>query len=226
MDIHKRALADGSTRWRVRWRQAGRYRVRTFDRKGDAIGFAVELRRRQQLGTVSSIDASRIILADYVAGTWATTYRAHLSESTRLRYGYLYDKHILPELGFLSLRELTPEVIARWQADCLAKGGGPTAVRSALTLLGGILQRAVEAGHLQSNPARAVRKASIPPRAEVRPLLRTVVEQMRRASGTSRCDAAERVGVCGPPARGSAGPAVARCSQTDDPRRARTLLWA
>jgi integrase len=182
VDIQKRVLQDGSKRWRVRWRHAGRYRVRTFDRKNDAVDFAADLRRRQQLGTIASIDASRTALADYVAGTWADAYRAHLSESTRLRYGYLYDKHILPELGSLSLLELTPEVIAQWQADCLANGGGPTAVRSALALLGGILQRAVEAGHLQSNPARAVRKAAIPPRAEVRPLPPSVVELMRRAS--------------------------------------------
>jgi integrase len=125
------------------------------------------------------LDTGRISLAEYVAETWAKAYRENLSASTRARYGYLYDKHVLPELGALALVELTPEVIARWQADRLADGCGPVAVRSALTLLGGILQRAVEAGHIPTNPARAVRKAQLPRRAEVRP---SVVEQMREAS--------------------------------------------
>ena len=158
MEIQKRTLSDGSIRWKVRWRQGGRYRARTFDRKGDATNFAAEVRRRQQVGTLATIDSGRITLAEYVSETWAKAYRASLSESTRRRYGHLYDKHILPELGPLTLIEITPEVISRWQSDRLAAGGGAVAVRNAATLLGGILQRALESGHLQTNPARAVRK--------------------------------------------------------------------
>jgi integrase len=185
MEIEKRILSDGRVRWRVRWRQSGRgsrYRVRTFDRKADALNFAADLRRRRQLGTLAMLDTDRITLEEYVAGTWAAAYRRNLSTSTRMRYGYLYDKHVLPELGALSLTELTPEVIARWQADRLAAGGGPVAVRSALTLLGGILQRAVEAGHISTNPVRSVRKAPLPRRPEVRPFAPSVIEGMRQAS--------------------------------------------
>jgi integrase len=53
---------------------------------------------------------------------------------------------------------------------------------TALTLLGAILQRAFENGEIQSNPARAVRKASLPRRAEVRPLAPVTIERMRSAS--------------------------------------------
>jgi integrase len=114
-----------------------------------------------------------------MAKIWAKAYRASLAESTRRRYGYLYDKHILSELGPLALIEITPEVISRWQTDRLAAGGGPVAVRDAANLLGGILQRALESGHLQANPARAVRKVPLPRRNEVRPLAPIVVERMR-----------------------------------------------
>lgn len=182
MEIQKRILSDGSVRWRVRWRQGGRYRVRTFDLKRDALNFGAELRRRIQQGTLATLDTGRMTLAEYVTGTWAKAYRTNLSESTRVRYGHLYDKHVLPELGGLTLADITPEVIARWQADRLASGGGPVAVRDALTLLGGILQRAVEGGHIQTNPVRAVRKAPVPRRAEVRPFAPLIVERMRRAS--------------------------------------------
>jgi integrase len=182
MEIQKRTLQDGSVRWRVRWRQGARYRARTFDRKGDAQNFGAELRRRSQLGTLDAIDSGRLTLAEYVAGTWAKAYRTHLAETTRIRYGHLYDKHVLPELGPLRLSEITPEVIGRWQADRLAAGGGPVAVRDAFTLLGGILQRALEGGHIQTNPARAVRKAPLPRRQEVRPLAPVIAERMRAAA--------------------------------------------
>jgi integrase len=108
--------------------------------------------------------------------------RVNLSEKTRRHYGQLYDKHVLPTLGPIQLREITPEMLARWQADRIASGAGPVAVRQALTLTGSILQRAVEAGHLQTNPARLVRKAPIPRSQEVRPLPPRVIELMRAAS--------------------------------------------
>src|SRR5450755_899004 len=62
MEIQKRVLGDRSVRWRVRWRQGGRYRARTFDRKGDALNFGAELRRRQQLGTIATLDTGRMTL--------------------------------------------------------------------------------------------------------------------------------------------------------------------
>jgi integrase len=182
MEIQKRILNDGAVRWRVRWRQAGHYRAKTFDRKRDALNFGAELRRRSQLGTLADLDSGRMTLAEYVADSWVKTYKAHLSPKTRIHYGQIYDHHILQELGPLPLREITPDLIARWQAGRLAAGGGPVAVRQALKLLGSILQRALEAGHLQTNPARAVRKAPLPRPSEVRPLAPIMVERMRNAS--------------------------------------------
>jgi len=179
MEITKFTLKDGSTRWKARWRQGDQYRARRFDRKADALNFVAELRRRQQTGTLASLDSGRMTLGEYVTNTWAKAYRANLSKNTRKRYGYLFDKHILPVLGPLTLLEITPEVIARWQSDRLAAGGGPVAVRDAATLLGGILQRAVENGHLQSNPSRVVRKPPLPRKKEVRPLPPVVIERMR-----------------------------------------------
>jgi integrase len=60
--------------------------------------------------------------------------------------------------------------------------GRPVSVRKALTLLGGIIQRAVESGRVQSNPARLVRKARAPRHQEVRPLAPAAVEAMRAAA--------------------------------------------
>jgi hypothetical protein len=182
MEIQRRVLKDGAVRWRVRWRQGGRYRVQTFDRKGHAVTFGAELRRRQQLGTLTEMDMGRVTLADYVVGTWCEAYASQLSPKTWMHYRQLLNKHILPALGPLELRAIRPETIGRWQAERLAAGYGRVSVRYALTLLGAILQRAFENGQIQSNPARAVRKAALPRRTEVRPLAPASVERMRAAS--------------------------------------------
>jgi integrase len=168
--------------WRVRWQEGDRWRSRTFDFKSDALWFDGELRRRRRLGSLAALDAGNEALDNYVAETWVPTYAATLAAKTRSLYTMLYDHHISPTLGGIPLRELTPETIGRWQSDRLAAGAGPSAVRKALTLLGGILQRAAESGRITSNPARLVRKAPLPRRAEVRPLAPATIEAMRAAS--------------------------------------------
>jgi integrase len=84
--------------------------------------------------------------------------------------------------GPLQLRAIRAETISRWQADRLAAGAGPTAVRHALDLLGSILERAVEAERVAANPVRLVRRARLPRRKETRPLAPAAVERMRAAA--------------------------------------------
>jgi len=85
MEIQRRVLKDGAVRWRVRWRLGGRYRSQTFDRKGDAVTFGAELRRRQQLGTLTEMDMGRVTLADYVVGNWARRWRSSGATSASRR---------------------------------------------------------------------------------------------------------------------------------------------
>lgn len=58
-----------------------------------------------------------------------------LAPKTRKIYADLYDHHLAPYLGHVALRDLEPDVVARWQADRLTAGAGRTAVRQALDLL-------------------------------------------------------------------------------------------
>jgi Phage integrase, N-terminal SAM-like domain len=136
MEVERRVLKDGAVRRRVRWRQGGRRRSQSSDRKGDAVTFAAELRRRQQLGTLTSMEMGRVTLGEYVVGTWCEVYASQLSPKTWMQYRQLLNKHILPSLGQLELRSIRPETIARWQAERLAAGNGRVSVRYALTLLG------------------------------------------------------------------------------------------
>ena len=77
---------------------------------------------------------------------------------------------------------MSPEIIGRWQAERIASGAGRTSVLKALTLLGAILQRAMESGRITRNPVRLVRKAARPRRREVRPLAPVTVEALRNVS--------------------------------------------
>jgi integrase len=169
-------------KWVVRYREGDRNRSRSFGRKGDAERFDIEVSRRRELGVLGSLDGGRETLDEFVTQTWAPTHGVTLAPKTRKHYASLYDDHIAPTLGPLQLRAIRTETISRWQADRLAAGAGPTAVRHALDLLGSILQRAVEAERIAANPVRLVRRARLPRRKETRPLAPVAVERMRMAA--------------------------------------------
>jgi integrase len=185
MSVHRIDRGGGSVVWRVRWRDGGRgsrARTRTFERKADAVAFDDELRRRRRLGELGLLPGSQETLDDYVCGTWAQTHAVTLAPKTAKHYAGLYDVHIAPHLGPFKLAELTPEMIARWQAERIAEGAGRVAVLHALDLLGSILQRAVESERIGRNPVRIVRKVRRAPRREVRPLAPATVEALRAVS--------------------------------------------
>lgn len=91
MSIHKKG-----TKWRVHWRAAGRQRTRTFDRKGDAITFEADLKRRRQLGPMlaAELDRETMALDEYVRGPWRA-HAATLSVPTRAKYAWALEKHLV-----------------------------------------------------------------------------------------------------------------------------------
>jgi integrase len=184
MSVQRRRPPNGRFAWRVRWREGERWRSRTFDLKADALDFDAQLRRIRRLGQLATLDAGTETLDLYVTDTWGPAHLPTLAPKTRAVYASVYDHHLAPTLGPVPLRDLAPELISRWQAERLAAGAGPAAVRKALALLGGVLQRAAESRRIPTNPARLVRKAPPPPRAEVRPLAPVTIEAMRAASTT------------------------------------------
>jgi hypothetical protein len=54
--------------------------------EGDAVTLSAELRRRQQLGTLTEMDMGRLTLADYVVDTWCEAYASQLSPKTWMHY--------------------------------------------------------------------------------------------------------------------------------------------
>lgn len=164
--------------WRVRWREHGRQRSRSFDRKGDAQTFDREVRRRLQLGPhlVRELDRSALTLSEFVD----TGFRSHvstLSEKSREQYDWALQLH-LRELASEPLLALDVPRLAMHQQMLLDRGRTPNTVRDVMTRLSGILQVAVEHGHVPGNAARALRKVPAEPREEVRPLSPVELEKL------------------------------------------------
>ena len=109
--IEKRKLKSGRHVYRVRWREAGRgsrEHVRSFDRREDAVRFETDLRRRKQLGELADTDAGHETLDEW-AREWFESYaQPNLAGHTLAYYARAWDIHVLPRLGELELRRLTP----------------------------------------------------------------------------------------------------------------------
>jgi integrase len=181
MSVEKVRRTGGEVVWRVRWRQHGRNRARTFSTRRDAADFDAEVRRQRRAGSMAALDAGTETLGEYVTGPWAAMHAATLAPKTRLHYASIYDGHLRPYLASIALRDISPETIGRWQADRLAEGAGPVAVRHAMDLLGSVLEHAFVAGRIVENPCRRVKKARRPRREEVQALSPATIEAMRAA---------------------------------------------
>jgi integrase len=157
MSVTVRNNADGSRTWKVRWREDGRARARTFTTAADAKLWDAEVTRRKRLGTLAVLDSGSRTLDEFVTDSWGPDRAQGLASATRTFYAGLYRTHIAAEFGGTRLRDITPPKVAAWRTSRQRAKAGAKALREAHSLLGGILGYAVELGELQFNAARAVR---------------------------------------------------------------------
>jgi integrase len=118
-------------------------------------------------------------LSEFAAEWWLLYAEPNLTPKTLESYGYLWAAYVEPELGGEMLDSLTPLRLERWKSGLLVRGIGTESVKRTLTMLQGVLQRAVEWQCLSSNPARLVRRPPSPRRRAVRPIPPVTVERIR-----------------------------------------------
>ena len=170
---------QGGTVWRVRWREGGQNRARVLGRKRDAEAFDAEIRRRKRAGELLESAGARMTLAEFAREWWRLYGEPNLARSTLEGYAILWDRHVLPRIGGVRLRDLTPQVLEHFRGELSAAGVGPAAQRKTLVILQGILQRAAEWGYIAGNPAKVVRKPAQRRTRAVRPLAPSAVERLR-----------------------------------------------
>lgn len=92
-------------------------------------------------------------LATFAEEWWRLYAVPNLAPKTLNVYADLWDRYVLPRLGGYPLRNLTPEVLARFRADLAASDVGDPTIRKLMSIVQGVLQRAVEWHHLTMRPA-------------------------------------------------------------------------
>src|SRR3954447_22128731 len=161
MERRKRHRRDGTTYtvYRVRWHDEAKVkRCRTFDSERDARDFAAKVRLATRADDLATLDVGKQTLAQLAAEWWEVYAASNFERRTLPSYASHWNCHVLPRLGALPLRRITPQVIARFRADLEADGVGAETIRRTMTMLQGMLARAVEWQLIPSNPVKAVRK--------------------------------------------------------------------
>jgi len=188
-------LGDGSVRWEVRYYEAGREsprRRRRFERKSEAEGFEVEVKRRQRLGELGELQAANQTLEE-LARDWFQLYVIpNLAIRTQRDYARLLDRHIVPRLGAHRLKHVRPDVLDRFRWDLEQAGVGQSQIRQTLAVLQGMFRYAEERGRVLRNPVKLVRKPPgrrqraivvLPPR-EVEAVRRVLLSEDRPGDAT------------------------------------------
>lgn len=158
---HVRKLPNGRYIARFPVGGRGRYRSRTFTRKGDADKWLTSQNTRRDRGDwVDPAHAGESFQA--VADAWLAS-RRDVAESTRARDGSYLRNQVLPHLGRLRLREVTPEVLDAWVATLDEEMElAPATVRKAFNLASQVLDRAVVLRKIPANPAKVPNAVSLP----------------------------------------------------------------
>lgn len=171
--------ADGSKSHIVRWRDGGRHRSKAFARYRDAEAFYLKQAGSRQRGGLADPDAGNVTLVDFIP-TWIDLYAAeHIKPKTLEGHAAQLDGHLLPRLGHVRLRDMTPLLIDQTQSAMLKAGVGKPTVRRAMYVLQGILARAETWEMIDRNPVKAVKKPKQRRQREVHPLTPRAVEVVR-----------------------------------------------
>ncbi|MBA2581318.1 MAG: tyrosine-type recombinase/integrase [Thermoleophilaceae bacterium] len=158
MSVHR---AEGG--WEVRWREGGRgsrQHAQTFKRKGDADLFDAAIKRRKALGELALMEAGNRTVEELAVEWWEKYAKPNLARNTLGNYARGLDRYVIPRLGRLRLRELTPEAVAGFRADLERAGVGRDSTRVSMVVLQAMFRQAVLWRWVPDNPVKHVKKPS------------------------------------------------------------------
>jgi len=145
-------------RWQIRYRDdTGHERsagIFTTPKSAETI------RKRIERGLSALVEApadgvdttkAQTLFGDYVEKVWWPTWKAQHPDSA-YQTGKRIEKRILPTLGNVPFVALDADRIGAWKASLVAAGLKPSSVNSYLSLLGTILNTAVDSEYLSHSP--------------------------------------------------------------------------
>lgn len=182
-----RKLGGGDVRYDVRFSTAKGRTTRSFAKLADARAFLLE-RDRLRVHERTGLDVERgtETLTAHINDWWATYAKKHLEDSTRETHRQAIELHIAPRIGHLQLRQVTPDVVYQF-LSALQDQTGPSQVQRVMSVLSGILKRAVERGRIDANPCRDITVPKAKRAGIIRPFEVDDIERCR-----ARIDAADQ----------------------------------
>ncbi len=126
------------------------------------------------------------LFRDFVAGEWRKTHFEGYKPSTRRTATHLVERRLLPAFGSKPLDRISPAQVRRW-FDAYSRTA-PGGANRALDLLRQIMNVAVACSHIDTNPARGVKRNRRPAltrflsREEIGRLHRVLDRQTRKSS--------------------------------------------
>lgn len=148
--------ASGAKLYMVRYRKPDRKQTmkRGFTTKRDAQEFANTVEVRKLEGDYVAPALGRVTVAD-IAPTWLSRKESDVAKSNYRMLESAWRVHVQPVWGTVRLSDIDLADVESWIAAMRRKSGATTVTRS-YGVLAGILDDAVKARRLRSNPARGV----------------------------------------------------------------------
>jgi integrase len=154
------AKRRGSGEWSISKEPSGNYRAqvslngerisKTFKSKEECKSWIRSMLNRKDQGLTHG--AGRITVVEYLTG-WFEAYKSHLRPKTESEYGRYIRQYIVPELGVMRLRDLSPSRINAFYIEIRRRGVGDRTRKFIHQVLHVALNSAVREGLLSRNPA-------------------------------------------------------------------------
>lgn len=184
VEARLRKVRNGPHHWvfRVRWTDpaTGKRLSEEFATDSEAADFKAHLRLLNRRGNLHELDAGRETLTEFVNEMWWPDYAAgNLSRNTLKSYANVWNRHLLPRVGHLQLRQITPAVIDRLRADLERDKVGAPTIRRAMAILQGIFSKAIVWDRVKINPVAAVKKPAVRRKRAIEALPPATIEALR-----------------------------------------------
>jgi integrase len=151
---HVRTLtrSDGTPAFEVRWRQAGRFKQRTFKVKREAERFALRVEVEVDQGNSTDIYVRRSKTLAHVVEASMKASAAKLKSKTLAGYEQAYRLHILPVFGARRITSVTSQDVEMWVVTLTEKGLSPASVRGTFVALNKLFRYAQRHELVAKNP--------------------------------------------------------------------------